>query len=201
MDLDPRPIKSSIPVHNFKPEREKVSRWSFMKVLREHSDLKEYYPEVNPFVECYGFRPNTYAIFSPSIMAGCGDVWSYLIIGPEKALLIDTAFGLGDLRATCEHLRPGERSSAPTRTGMLTTLVATPASIPSTSTSSTRRACATRRRPITWQVFCSTTMADPPRQTSTRQTSFPSESTRSSGYPMGTCSTLVPHRFRREVRG
>ena len=107
MNLSPRPIKSDIPVHNFKPEKEKVSRWSFMKVLREHSDLKEYYPEVNPFVECYRFRPNTYAIFNPSVMAGCGDVWSYLIIGPERALLIDTAFGLGDLRATCEHLAPG----------------------------------------------------------------------------------------------
>ena len=107
MNLNPRPIKSDIPVHNFKPEKEKVSRWSFMKVLREHSDLKEYYPEVNPFVECYRFRPNTYAIFNPSVMASCGDVWSYLVIGPEKALLIDTAFGLGDLRATCEHLAPG----------------------------------------------------------------------------------------------
>ena len=85
---------------------EKVSRWSFMKVLREHSDLKEYYPEINPYVECYKVRPNTYAIFSPSIMPGCGDVWSYLIIGPAKALLIDTAFGLGDIRAICEHLAP-----------------------------------------------------------------------------------------------
>ncbi len=79
MNLDPRPIVGSVAIHNFKPEHEKVSRWSFMKVLREHSDLKEYYPEVNPYVECYKVRPNTYAIFSPSIMPGCGDVWSYLI--------------------------------------------------------------------------------------------------------------------------
>ncbi len=108
MNLDPRPIQSSIPVHNFKPEHEKVSRWSFMKVLREHSELKEYYPEINPFVECYKVRPNTYALFNPSIMAGCGDVWSYLIIGPERALLIDTAFGLGDLKKLCEFLAPGK---------------------------------------------------------------------------------------------
>ena len=106
MNLDPRPIVGSVAIHNFKPEHEQVSRWSFMKVLREHSDLKEYYPESNPYVECYKVRPNTYAIFSPSIMPGCGDVWSYLIIGPAKALLIDTAFGLGDIRAICEHLAP-----------------------------------------------------------------------------------------------
>jgi glyoxylase-like metal-dependent hydrolase (beta-lactamase superfamily II) len=106
MDLDPRPIAGSVSVHNFQPEHEKSSRWSFMKVLREHSDLKEYYPDVNPFVECYKVRPNTYALFSPSIMPGCGDVWSYLVIGPERALLIDTAFGLGNIRKLAEHLAP-----------------------------------------------------------------------------------------------
>jgi hypothetical protein len=60
MDLDPRPIAGSVAVRNYRPEHEKPSRWSFMKVLREHSDLKEFYPEVNPFVECYKVRPNTY---------------------------------------------------------------------------------------------------------------------------------------------
>ena len=112
MDLDPRPIAGSVGIRNFQPEHEKPSRWSFMKVLREHSDLKEYYPEIDPFAECFKVRHNTYAIFSPSIMPGCGDVWSYLIIGPDRALLIDTAFGLGDLKKLSEHLAPGRVARA-----------------------------------------------------------------------------------------
>ena len=30
---------------------------------------------------------------------GFADVWMYLVIGPEKALLIDTSFGIGDLKS------------------------------------------------------------------------------------------------------
>lgn len=108
MDLNPRPIKNDLGIVNPKPEKEKPSRWTFMKVLREHSDLKQTFPEIDPFVECYEWKPGTWCIFHPSIMNGCGDVWCYLIVGPEKALLIDTAFGLGDLRGLCEHLSGGK---------------------------------------------------------------------------------------------
>ena len=41
MDLKPRPIKNDIPVVNNRPENEKPSRWTFSKVLREYSSLKE----------------------------------------------------------------------------------------------------------------------------------------------------------------
>ena len=108
MDLNPRPIKNSLGIVNPHPEKEKPSRWTFMKVLREHSDLKECYPDIDPYVEAYRWKDNTWCIFNPSIMNGCGDVWSYLVVGPEKALLIDTAFGLGNLRGLAEHLAGGK---------------------------------------------------------------------------------------------
>ena len=107
MNMQPRPIKNDIPIVNHKPENEKPSRWSFMKVLREHSDLKEYYPEINPYAEAYKFRDDVYCIFLPSVAGGLGDMWAYLIIGSEKALLIDTGLGLGDLRGLCEKLADG----------------------------------------------------------------------------------------------
>ena len=108
MNLKPRPIKNDIPVVVYNPENEKPSRWTFMKILREHSDLKEYYPEVNPYAEAYKFRDNTLCIFLPSIMKGLGDMWVYLIEGPEKAMLIDTGLGLGDLKGLCEKLVNGK---------------------------------------------------------------------------------------------
>ncbi|MBQ4253580.1 MAG: MBL fold metallo-hydrolase, partial [Erysipelotrichaceae bacterium] len=108
MDLKPRPIKNDIPVVNNRPENEKPSRWTFTKVLREYSSLKEYYPEINAYAEAYKFRDNTYCIFIPSACPGLGDMWNYLIIGPEKALLIDTGLGIGDLRGLCEKLAPGK---------------------------------------------------------------------------------------------
>ncbi len=107
MNLNPRPIKNDIPLVNHRPEKEKSSRWSFMKVLREHSDLKEYYPEINPYAEVYRWQENLYCIFIPSAAGGLGDMWNYLIIGPQKALLIDTGLGLGDLRGLCEKLAEG----------------------------------------------------------------------------------------------
>ena len=108
MNLKPRPIKNDIPVVNHNPENEKPSRWSFMKVLREYSTLKEYYPEVNAYAEAYKFRDDLYCIFLPSVAHGLGDMWAYLLIGEEKALLIDTGLGIGDLKGLCEKLAPNK---------------------------------------------------------------------------------------------
>ena len=108
MNLNPREIKGAIELHNSKPEKEKPSRWTFMKVLREHSDLLEYYPEINPYAEAYRFRENTYCIFIPSVMEGVGDMWNYVIVGPEKAMLIDTGLGLGNIKALAEKLAGGK---------------------------------------------------------------------------------------------
>lgn len=99
----PREIKSDLKSHRIVWEVEHPVRWSFMKVLREYSTLKEFYPEINPYTEVYKVRENTYALYNDSF-DGAGDVWMYLIDGPEKCLLVDTSFGVGDLIGLIHHL-------------------------------------------------------------------------------------------------
>lgn len=98
-----RPIHSDLKSRRIVWEMEHPIRWSFMKVLREYSTLKEFYPEINPYVEAYKFRDNLYCLFSDSLDAA-GDPWMYLIDGPEKCMLIDTGFGLGDLKGLIRKL-------------------------------------------------------------------------------------------------
>ena len=107
MNLDPRPIRSELKSHRIHPEHEKPSRWSFLKVLRE-SNFRQFYPEINPYAEVYRFRDNLYCIFTEGLNRMCGDMWHYLIVGPQKAMLIDTGFGVGNLKALCEFLAPGK---------------------------------------------------------------------------------------------
>lgn len=80
--------------------------WAWMKELREHDKTKRIY-EVNPYVEVYLFRDGLYGLFAENL-DGMGDVWMYLIVGSEKALLIDTAYGLGDLKGLCDELTGGK---------------------------------------------------------------------------------------------
>lgn len=98
-----RTIASGLKSKKLVSELEHPVRWSFMKVLREHSDLKRFYPQINPYVEVYEFRKNLYCLFSDSLDAA-GDPWMYLIDGPERAMLIDTGFGVGDLKALVREL-------------------------------------------------------------------------------------------------
>lgn len=80
--------------------------WAFMKALREnHKDRRIY--DVDPYAEVYPIRENTYAILNESL-DGMGDVWMYLIVGSEKAMLIDTGFGVGDLKGLCDELSGGK---------------------------------------------------------------------------------------------
>lgn len=79
--------------------------WAFMKELRENNATRKIYP-IEPYVEVYQFREGLYGLFTENC-DGMGDVWMYLIIGPEKAMLIDTAFGLGDLKGLVEELAGG----------------------------------------------------------------------------------------------
>ena len=79
--------------------------WAFMRELRTHNCTKRIY-EVDPYAEVYQFRENLYGIFTENL-DGMGDAWSYLILGPEKALLIDTGFGLGDLKGLVDLLCGG----------------------------------------------------------------------------------------------
>ncbi len=99
---DPRPIKSNLKSQRIVWEEERPIRWSFMKVLREFSTLKKEYP-VNPYAEVYQFRDNLNCIFTESF-DGAGDPWMYLIDGLEKCMLIDTGFGVGDLKGLIKEI-------------------------------------------------------------------------------------------------
>ena len=76
--------------------------WAYMKLLRERDKTRRVY-DVNPFAEVYQFRDNVYGILTESA-DGMGDPWMYLIVGPEKAMLIDTGFGIGDLKGLLHEL-------------------------------------------------------------------------------------------------
>ncbi len=80
--------------------------WAFMKELRENNKTRKIY-DCDPYVEVYQFRDNLYGLFSENC-DGMGDVWMYLIVGPEKALLIDTAYGLGDTKALVDEITGGK---------------------------------------------------------------------------------------------
>lgn len=80
---------------------------AYMKLLREKDKSKQVY-EIDPYVEVYQFRPNVYGLFTESL-DGMGAPWMYLILGPSKALLIDTSFGLGNLKGLVEQLA-GDRA-------------------------------------------------------------------------------------------
>ncbi|MGM9522588.1 MAG: MBL fold metallo-hydrolase [Oscillospiraceae bacterium] len=79
--------------------------WAYMKLLRESNKTKKVY-DVDPYVEVYQFRENMYGLLTPSLDGGAY-VWMYLIIGPEKAMLIDTAWGLGNLKGLVNQLTGG----------------------------------------------------------------------------------------------
>lgn len=98
-----RPINSELKSHKLVYEIEKPIRWSFMKILREYSTLKQFYPDINPYAEVYKFRDNLYCIYTESL-DGAGDPWIYLIDGPKKCMLIDTGFGVGNLKGLVKRL-------------------------------------------------------------------------------------------------
>ena len=59
--------------------------------------------EYMPGVEVFHFRDNVYSFYQKSPGRG-GAPWMHLIIGPEKAMLIDTGFGIGDLKGLVESI-------------------------------------------------------------------------------------------------
>ena len=79
--------------------------WMFYKFLKEDDDTRRVL-DVNPCAEVFQFRENLYGILSDNL-DGKGDVWSYLIIGPQKAMLIDTSYGLGDQKGLVDTLTGG----------------------------------------------------------------------------------------------
>ncbi len=78
---------------------------AYIKLLREKDKTKRVY-DVDPYVEVYRFRDNVYALLTDTL-DGMGAPWMFLIIGPEKALLIDTSFGLGNLKGLVNELTGG----------------------------------------------------------------------------------------------
>jgi len=79
--------------------------WAYMKMLREGNKTLKVY-DVNPYIEVYQFYDNLYGLFNQNC-DGAGDVWMWLIIGPEKAMLIDTACGLGDMKSLVDEITGG----------------------------------------------------------------------------------------------
>ncbi len=79
--------------------------WAYMRLLRETNKTKKVY-EVDPYVEVYQFRDKVYGLLVSSLDGGA-DVWMYLIIGPEKAMLVDAAWGLGNLKGLVDELTGG----------------------------------------------------------------------------------------------
>lgn len=72
--------------------------------LRRDPSRKIY--DVDPYVEVYQFRNNLYGLMTHILDTG-GFVWLWLIIGPEKAMLIDTSFGVGDLKGLVNEITGG----------------------------------------------------------------------------------------------
>ncbi len=83
-----------------------VISWAYMKQLREHNDTRKVY-DCNPYIEVYQFRDNLYGLFNQNC-DGAGDVWQWLIVGPNKCLLVDTAYGLGDMKALVDEISGGK---------------------------------------------------------------------------------------------
>ncbi|MGA2117327.1 MAG: MBL fold metallo-hydrolase [Bryobacteraceae bacterium] len=101
------PIKSELKSRRIKfgPAQNQIS-WAYMKELRENNKTRRIYP-VNPYVEVYQFRDNEYELFAENC-DDMGDYFMHLIIGPEKAMLIDAGFGLGDTKGLVDQLTGGK---------------------------------------------------------------------------------------------
>jgi glyoxylase-like metal-dependent hydrolase (beta-lactamase superfamily II) len=63
--------------------------------------------DVDPLVEVFSTKENIYHILAKSPGAG-GDPWMHLIVGSERGLLIDTAYGIGNLKGLVEELLNGK---------------------------------------------------------------------------------------------
>ena len=83
-----------------------ASCWAYMKLLREKDKTKHIY-DIDPYVEVYKFRDNLYGLLQET-PDGNADVWMYLIIGPKRALLVDTGYGIGDLKGLVNELSGGK---------------------------------------------------------------------------------------------
>lgn len=70
-------------------------------------DKSYLFEDIDVYHRIFTFTDGVYSIFEESA-DGAGDIWLNLIIGPEKAMLIDTGFGIGDLKAVVDRLTGGK---------------------------------------------------------------------------------------------
>ena len=97
------PIENELKIKRvYQTEPIDPTSWAYMRALRQFGATKKVYP-VDPYVEVYQLQENVYGLLTENA-DGMGDPWMYLVVGPEKALLIDTGFGIGDLKGLCDTL-------------------------------------------------------------------------------------------------
>ena len=94
----------SQPGNGFSPSRENPYV-SYLDACRAKYG-SEVYP-IDRFAEVFQIEENVWALHyaSPSMIGGN---WGYLIEGPEKALLIDNGYGVGNHKGLCEQLVKGK---------------------------------------------------------------------------------------------
>ncbi|MCD7807115.1 MAG: MBL fold metallo-hydrolase [Lachnospiraceae bacterium] len=77
----------------------RLPREEYMKKIRE--GVKRY--DVDPYPEVFQLHEHVFSMYVPCTH-NHGDVWMHLIEGEDVAMLVDTGFGVGDLRALCREL-------------------------------------------------------------------------------------------------
>lgn len=61
----------------------------------------------DPYVKVYPIKKDVYALFEKNA-DDVGSIWMYLLVGSQRAMLIDTSFGVGDLKKLCDMLSGGK---------------------------------------------------------------------------------------------
>lgn len=98
-----RPIHSGVKSRHLEyREPENPVRSAYMKRLQEHDDTRRIY-SVNPYFQVFKFRDNLYGLYSDNL-GGVADQWVYLLVGSEKAMVIDTGYGVGNLKGLIREI-------------------------------------------------------------------------------------------------
>jgi glyoxylase-like metal-dependent hydrolase (beta-lactamase superfamily II) len=72
----------------------------------QYSSLERISVPSQPWFQIYRVRPNVYALYEPYHWE---ETISYLVVGTEKSLLIDTGMGIGNIRQAIETLIPARK--------------------------------------------------------------------------------------------
>ncbi len=73
---------------------------SWFKTVEDQGTI---YHGIDPFHTVFQFAPNVYSLYEENIQGGSA-IWMHLIDGSERALLVDTGSGIGQLKALIKHL-------------------------------------------------------------------------------------------------